>query len=61
MDGVKCKECHSLKGQMWYIIHLNSVTIEAVKKFVPPIHFVYVPEIENIVEPEDVGMARKID
>ena len=45
----------------WYIIHLNSVTIEAVKKFVPPIHFVYVPEIENIVEPEDVGMARKID
>ena len=46
----------------WYIIHLNSVTIEAVKKFVPSIHFVYVPEIENIVEPEDVvGMARKID
>lgn len=40
---------------------MNSVTIEAVKKFVPSIHFVYVPEIENIVEPEDVGMARKID
>ena len=34
---------------------------ETVRKFVPLIHSVYLPENENIVEPEDISKARKID
>ena len=34
---------------------------EAVTKFVPSIHSVYLPEIENIVEPDDISMAWEID
>ena len=34
---------------------------EAVTKFVPSIHSVYLPENENIVQPEDISKARKID
>ena len=30
---------------------------EAVTKFVPSIHSIYLPEIENIVEPDDISMA----
>ena len=30
-------------------------------KLVPSIHSAYLPENENIVEPEDISMARKID
>ena len=33
---------------------------EAVKKFVPAIHAVYLPESENIVEPVGIESARKI-
>ena len=34
---------------------------EAVTKFVPSIHSVCPPENENIVEPEDISKARKIN
>ena len=30
-------------------------------KFVPSIYFVYLPENENVAEPEDISMARKIE
>ena len=34
---------------------------DAMQKFVPSIHSVYLPENENIVKPQDKSMARKID
>ena len=34
---------------------------EAVTKFVPPNHSLYLTQNENIVEPEDINKARKID
>lgn len=34
---------------------------EAVTKVLSSIHFVYLPENKNIVEPEDLSKARKID
>ena len=44
-------------GQL--VVHSPLDVSEAVTKFVPSIDSVYLPENENIVEPED--MARKID
>ena len=46
-------------GQL--VVHFPLEVSEAVTKSVPTIHAVYLPENENIVEPEDLSMARKID
>ena len=46
-------------GQL--LVHSPIEFSEAVTKFVPSIHAVYLPENENIVEPEDIIMTRKID
>ena len=46
-------------GQL--LVHSPLEFSEAVTKFVPSIHSVYLPENENIVEPEDISMTRKID
>ena len=46
-------------GQL--VVHTPLEFSEAVTKFVLSIHSVYLPEKENIVEPEDITMARKID
>ena len=46
-------------GQL--VVHSPLEVSEAVTKFVPSIHSVYLPENKNIVEPEDISMARKID
>ena len=43
------------------MVHSPLEVSEAVTKFVPSIHSVYLPENENIVEPEDISMSRKID
>ena len=45
----------------WYILYLNFLKQFAVTKFVPLIHSVCLTENKNIVEPEDISMARKID
>ena len=42
------------------VIYLPQEFAEAVKKFVPAIHAVYLPESENIVEPVGMKSARKI-
>ena len=44
-------------GQL--VVHSPLEASEALTKFAPSIHSVYLPENENIVEPEDVSMARK--
>ena len=43
------------------VVHSLLEVCEAVTKFVPSIHSVYLPGNENIVKPEDISMARKID
>ena len=43
------------------MVHFPLELTEAVTKFVPSIQSVYLPENGNIVEPEDISMARKID
>ena len=43
------------------MVHFPLERTEAVTKFVPSIQSVYLPENENIVEPEGISMARKID
>ena len=43
------------------MVHSPLEFSEAVTKFVWSIYFVYLPENENIVEPEDITMARRID
>ena len=43
------------------VVHSPLELFEAVTKFFPPIHSVYLPENQNIVEPKDLRMARKID
>ena len=43
------------------MVHSPLEVSEAVTKSVPSIHSVYLPENENIVEPEDGSMSRKID
>ena len=45
-------------GQL--VVHSPLEVSKAVTKFVPSIHSVYLPESENIVQPEDISMARKI-
>ena len=42
------------------MVHSPLEVSEAVTKFAPPIHAVYLRENENIVEPEDKSMSRKI-
>ena len=42
-------------------VHSPLEVSEAVTKFVPSIHFVYLLENENIVESEDIRMARNIN
>ena len=46
-------------GQL--LVHSPLEVSEAVTKYVPSIHFAYPPENENLVDPEDISMARKID
>ena len=46
-------------GQL--VVHSPFEFYEAVTKFVPSIHSVYLPENESIVEPEDISMGRKMD
>ena len=43
------------------VVHSPLEFSEAVTKFVLSIHSVYLPKNENIVKPEDISMARKID
>ena len=43
------------------VVHSPLEFSEAATKFVSSIHSVYLPENENIVEPEDISMARKIN
>lgn len=64
MDGIrgrvknvilrKVKSCH-------LVVYSPLEFSEAVKKFFPSIHSVYLPGNENVVEPEDITMARKAD
>ena len=42
-------------------VHSPLDASEAVTKFVPSIHFVYLPESENIVESQDISVTRKIN
>ena len=51
-----------MKGQIWSFggIFYTWIFWDC-EKIVPSIHSVYLPENENIVEPEDIGIARKID
>ena len=46
-------------GQL--VVHSPLEFSEAVTKFILSIHSVYLTENENIVETEDISMARKID
>ena len=46
-------------GQL--VVHSPLEFSEAVAKFAPSICSVYQPESDNIVEPEDISMARKMD
>ena len=46
-------------GQL--VVHYPPEFSEAVTKFVLSIHFVCLPENENVFELEDISMARKID
>ena len=46
-------------GQL--VVHSPLEVSEAVTKFVPSVHAVHLPANENIVEPVDISMARKID
>ena len=46
-------------GQL--LVHSPLDVSEAVTKYVPSIHSAYPPENENLVDPEDISMARKID
>ena len=43
------------------VVHSPLEFSDAATKFVSSIHSVYLPEKENIVEPEDISMARKIN
>ena len=44
-------------GQM--VVHSPVEVSKTVTRIVPLIHYVYLPENTNIVEPEDISMARK--
>ena len=50
----KVKSCHLV---VYSLLEFS----EAVKKFFRSIHSVYLPGNENVVEPEDITMARKTD
>ena len=64
MDGIrgrvknvilrKVKSCH-------LVVYSPLEFSETVKKFFPSIHSVYLTGNENVVEPEDITMARKTD
>ena len=43
------------------VVHSLLEFSKAVTKFLSSIHSVYLPENENIVEPEDISMARGIN
>ena len=43
------------------LVHSPLEVSESVTKFVLSIHSIYLRVTENIVEPEDISMARKID
>ena len=45
-------------GQL--VVHSPLEIFEAITKFIPSIHSVYLPKNENIFEPEDISMARKL-
>ena len=64
MDGIGAtiknvifRKAKSAQSVVYFLLEF----LDAVTKFLPSIHFVYLPEIEKIFEPGDISMARNID
>ena len=64
MDGIEGTVKNVIRRKVKFgqlVVHSPLEFSEAVTKFVPSIYSIYQPESDNIVEPEDISMARKMD